>query len=173
MNLEKLLCMNKAHESSSSLEYSSNHIKSVAAVCAPSPEVILEIKDGHLVDEAWVRVVGHQVGLLEESKQVVHETVNVPFHYLNSILPLNEHLHNVFIISVPFDFLIIFISDFKLADPECLNNRLQIFDLTDRRGTQRKDAEAYTLLLHVLDQVAICVLPGRAMGLVYHEQDNP
>jgi hypothetical protein len=50
---------------------------------------------------------------------------------------------------------------------------LQIFDLTDRRGTQRKDAEADTLLLHVLDQVAICVLPGRAMGLVYHEQDNP
>ena len=74
--------------------------------------------------------------------------------------------------SISFNFLIVFVSHFKFANPETFDDRLEIFNLAYRGRTKCKNPEPDALLLHLLDQLAISVLSGSSMCLIDHKEHD-
>ena len=57
MRLQKLLRMHKAHETSCPLEDGADHICSaISTILTLRPKVVLEVQNGHLVDQFWISV---------------------------------------------------------------------------------------------------------------------
>ena len=98
--------------------------------------------------------------------------MNVLLQDLNGVLSFNDYFNDILVVSVAFHLFIIFIPDFKLANPKALDNCLEIFDLADRCGAECEDAEANPLLLHLLDDPTVCVLASRPVSLIDDKQHD-